>query len=747
MADYLEFHYSGEDTTVEEFLADNESLINNMTKQSFLSSGDSDGITNLKLIWSLYSPEEIEENKVAYSSNNLSLLKRNTVLFIPTTNLHTELISINGKNLFLKQEKGQKAWFQESLSQLQSEPTFVKLDSVTKHNNSNDVNIINENIQVWVWMKSIDKIINLSPMITDLTTSKGDVGSFNFSINPFSLNYQKDTGSISPDFVNDYKSNLVNIMNININQFNKNNISNYIQYNDIVFIRFEKLQIEETQIDKNFGFEVSKNDLPYQFFDMIALVDNVTTSINAVTTDSVVSVSGRDLMKLFIEDGSYFMPFRFIEGDPFHFFNIDTNSKFFKRNFQSGSYDYMFAYDFRSISSVFGFIVNHISNLGITGDSDLFSSYENKRTKAYKLQTIDNVNSVSEREVKGIWQIVKFSADEKVESRRIADPSISSTDATLLDQMNKVCQKPFVEFWGDTYSSYDKTSGKYLNEFDFIVRQPPFDKSMRDVINTPGLVIPIEDKDIYQIDLSWETEFYSWFQIQPDNIFAGDNKWAFASYLPIVFSDEIAEYFGNHRKIIQDIYISAEALNGDNKNSNFDLFKNSVLNDLKYLIESHIYLPFTRRGNIIINGDRRIKKGSFVELKYTGEICYVDSVSNHISFNKGSIDRTTVLNVSRCMVKKYIFGNIIGGEGIEGMEVNLNNNGLIGYNEGGIKPIYDNFSYFDIVDTELIYTQLLQKVQDVVNVEDYIKPKEQVATNFGTNPEVFKFFLERRQFE
>ena len=70
-----------------------------------------------------------------------------------------------------------------------------------------------------VIIMNIDKIINLSPMITDLSTSKGDVGSFNFSINPFSLNYQKDTGSISPDFVNDYKSNLVNGNNFLLSDF------------------------------------------------------------------------------------------------------------------------------------------------------------------------------------------------------------------------------------------------------------------------------------------------------------------------------------------------------------------------------------------------------------------------------------------------------------------------------------------------------------------------------------------------
>lgn len=749
MSDYLKYHHSSfEENTIELFLSNNESLVVDITKDSFLRyRGDTD-TSNLNRVWEMYSDEEKETNKNLYSANNLSILKQGTILLIPTTNLKTELVFINGKNLYLKQEKGQRAWFQEQLVQLQSEPTFVKIDTLTRDSSNNSLQIINENIQVWVWMKALNKIINLSPMITDLSTSKGDIGSFNFSLNPFRINYLKETESISPEFINDYAKNLVNILNINSNDLLSNDISRYIQYNDIVFIRFEKLQIEESQVnDRNYGFEINKNELPYQFFDMIALVDNVSSSFSMSNTETSIHVSGRDLMKLLIEDGNYFMPFKFVEGDPFHFFNINTDSKFFKRNFVNGQYDYLFSYDFRSISSVFSFIVNQISNLGVTGDVDLFSAYNNRRTQSYRLGSSDDDEFVVNQEVNGIWQLVKLSIDQKIENRRIADPSISNTDSTLIEQMNKVCQKPFVEFWGDTYCSYDEISGKYINEFDFIIRQPPFNKSLRFIIDTPGLVIPIENKDIFNIDLSWETEFYSWFQIQPSNIFAGDNQWAFASYLPIVFSDEIAEYFGNHKKIVSDIYISAEALNGESKEFNLDLFKSSVLNDLVYMIESHAYLPFTRRGSIIINGDRRIRKGNFIELKCTGEICYVDSVTHHVSFNRSTIDRTTVLQVSRCMVKKYIGQNYLAkaSGSLPNARTYIENNIEMFDMRDSIEQQY--YSYFDIINTDLIYKQLMRKVEGISDIISFVKPKEQISTNFGVNKEVFKFFLERRQFE
>ena len=73
-----------------------------------------------------------------------------------------------------------------------------------------------------------------------------------------------------------------------------------ISPNDVLFLRFERLDMEE---DNERGDEVK---LAGGVWDMIALVDNVTTNTDAAGNIIGIQVSGRDLMKLLIDDGSYF---------------------------------------------------------------------------------------------------------------------------------------------------------------------------------------------------------------------------------------------------------------------------------------------------------------------------------------------------------------------------------------------------------------------------------------------------------
>lgn len=714
------FYYEVSDNdelTVTSFLNNNESIIDNISRFEFLNFDGGTGETNLERIYNEYTYDgQKQTNKASFSTGSLEEINKGTTLLIPTSKIKNELVQINGKNLYLQQKEGQKAYYSKTLRDLQSDPTYVKKEIVTKQGRNTDVLILENNCQVWVYCKALEKIINLSPFITSLSTTKTDVGSFTLSLNPI----------ISENsFISKNKRNRVNEFDIN----SKDYFSKYLQYNDVVFIRFEKLEIEKDE-DELYRFEINKNKLPNQVFDMIGLIDDVSCNINSSITDYQVNVSGRDLMKLLVEDGNYFMPFRFASGNSHQFFYSDPNSKQGKRNFVNGAYDFLFTYSYRSVKGTFAFIINFLSNLGVLGDEDLFSAYKDRRTRSYVNEiTTSDKNYIKSQEVNGIWQIIKLSVDELVDDRRIADPSIGNVDATLMEQMNKVCQKPFVEFWGDTYGS----------QYEFVVRQPPWDRQgILDCIET-GLYIEIEDKDLQSYSLNWETEFYSWFQLQPDNIFAGDNKWAFASYLPIVFLDEFAEYFGNHRKIIQDIYISEQALSGVNGGENLDLFKRAVLNDLKFLIESHSYLPFTRRGSITLSsGDRRIKKGMWVHLKKTNEFCYVDSVYNGVKFGNNFVDRSTTLQVSRCMIKDYIKGKPVG----KGFSYSL---------KGQETPpmTYNLFySYFDIVNSELIYQTLLEKVENPILVDKVLtKLKEQISTNFGVNKIVFDFFLKRKQFQ
>lgn len=82
-----------------------------------------------------------------------------------------------------------------------------------------------------------------------------------------------------------------------------------ISSNDILFLAFEKLDMELKRNEWAFGDEDNfdiRTAIAEGVYDMIALVDEVKVVTNAQTSDAYVEITGRDLMKLLIEDGSFF---------------------------------------------------------------------------------------------------------------------------------------------------------------------------------------------------------------------------------------------------------------------------------------------------------------------------------------------------------------------------------------------------------------------------------------------------------
>ena len=71
-----------------------------------------------------------------------------------------------------------------------------------------------------------------------------------------------------------------------------------------------------------------------------------------------------------------------------------------------------------------------------------------------------------ERLAAGVWQITKLLVDSSVQNKQVFDSGISTQTGSLLNFFNKVCQKPLVEFMGDTFGS----------QYYWIVRRQPFDK-------------------------------------------------------------------------------------------------------------------------------------------------------------------------------------------------------------------------------------------------------------------------------
>lgn len=239
-----------------------------------------------------------------------------------------------------------------------------------------------------------------------------------------------------------------------------------------------------------------------------------------------------------------------------------------------------------------------------------------------------------------------------------------------MDFIFKTCQDPFVEVLFDTY----------VDTLDIVVRQPPFTESaIKDVI-VSETYIEIDSSNFISSSLSYDDRVYSSYRLFPQDQITGKDNTTSLAFVPIIYLNEITKYFGNKKLEIQDIYIAANALDGASGSSNLNSMAATMLNDLLFVIETTAYLPFTRRGTITINGDRRIKVGSFVKNNYTNELFYVTGVSNSLSFSENSISRETILEVERGM-----FFPILSGVVGEDEEINLN--------AGSQKA-----SYFKIVD-------------------------------------------------
>jgi hypothetical protein len=84
-----------------------------------------------------------------------------------------------------------------------------------------------------------------------------------------------------------------------------------ISSNDILFISFEKLDMELVKDTADWysgdvdNFKISTK-LAEGVYDMIGLVDEVKVVTNSQSSEAYVEITGRDLMKLLIEDGSFF---------------------------------------------------------------------------------------------------------------------------------------------------------------------------------------------------------------------------------------------------------------------------------------------------------------------------------------------------------------------------------------------------------------------------------------------------------
>ena len=268
---------------------------------------------------------------------------------------------------------------------------------------------------------------------------------------------------------------------------------------------------------------------------------------------------------------------------------------------------------------------------------------------------------VKQRLAPGIWQIVKLIIDENVAHRQVFDGTITNQTGSLLNWFNKVCQEPFVEFMGETWG----------DQYYFIARRPPFDhasvlRAYNYAMSGSGLYHVVQKEQVVETNFTQSvSNAYSWYYLRPRVSFGGNDGTVY--YIPAVFFPEMAALFGARACHVQSNYyntVNDGKADVDNASEEIskqarDNFAKSYLQmmlDLKYLIETTIYLPFTRQGTITLYGNRQIKRGTWMYFVPTQEMYYVDAVTNTFQSVGNRVFRSTTLQVSRGMKTSLIDG-------------------------------------------------------------------------------------------
>lgn len=668
-----------------------------MTPQELMDYSEFD---NKASMYQSYSAEQ----KKQYSEASPDCLAVNTKIGVPYDKYTSRSIYSVNQNIV---ENYSSCFIEEGIRSLLNNPAYKKisyggtssqpiLDSVNLYKREN-------NVQVWIWSKSMDNngvsFMDISPFITEINTAVNeDGGSFNMGL--AHIVYNKDLQDITNLKFSDLNLHRFNAPNSTDNQFfQKDNLNTQAQYgssdqkaffvddneefensgylyfrrnesffhaalqnNDLIFIRLEKIGIDDKKLSKpKTDFNVDSTLLADEVLDMIGLIDKVNISSNAQSSEISVGIEGRDLSKLLIDDGVYFFDVEYAVQDREQIIKNSTQSKAGNRliipitkdgngndvqanqpsvqaSVQGFTGDISFNFDqTQSIEEWLTFIFSQLTNIDICPDS-IFKGYAEKNFIITRQQT-ENEFLYKKVLANGIWQAVKLAIDPEIGDRRIADSSFTTATGSLINLIRKVCQKPFVEFFMDTYGS----------RFYFICRKPPYaEQSFKN-----NFCLNVFDHDVVNDDLQFTNEIFTWFKLTPEGSIIDTTGGQSLIYLPAVMLPEYMEIWGSKVLDVTTQYLDFDMSQSNQTESNLESIKTQGQQDLDWIIETNAYLPFTREGTISIKPDRRIKRGMNIRYLPTGEIFHVDGVSHKKSFGDKTL-ASTVIYVSRGMVEQHL---------------------------------------------------------------------------------------------
>lgn len=574
--------------------------------------------------------------------------------------------------------------------------------------------------RVWIWCRALGKypngaLIDVSMFVKSISTSISENGG-NFSLMLSAIACEWREGKIYPIYTEYNYGNGKNFYSksstvlstkegLKRNQFYFHQV---LQSNDVVFLSFDNSESENSKTDGsieinineiayytellNFDSGTTTNNLvlndamgiSYQVtknqrrFDMIGLIDTNSQSFTSSPPSVNISITGRDLFKLFIDDQEKFFPLEYTGRDIRGIFNNLNNDNIRLSRAQrrlDGELASINAFVDNTIQECLVFIFAMLSHVEIAPES-LFSSWGNLRTvykypnepKTVKEGEIINgvkvskdfkqITGFTETIGAGIWGIVKVIVDDddsenSLKIRRVVDSSIRTEQGSIINYMRRVCQSPFVQTWGDTIG----------NQYYYFVRRPPFyEKAMKKMIDiyndldTNSLkTFHIREKNVISDNLKFDdSEVYSWYKINPVGNYVGEASTLSNAYLPAVFFPEFAERWGARAMEVTSNFIDyTGVLRGANQSPSLNYLERQAVNDLRFLVQIHSYLPFTRKGDVTIDLDFRYKKGMFVRYISTDEVYYIEEVQHNYSVGQNGVNQsTTKLTLSHGMVDK-----------------------------------------------------------------------------------------------
>jgi len=322
-----------EDSSIEtllDFINDGASIGNGLDVIELVNFEDEYGVKNFDKILKLYVGDiskytAIKDSLTEDNRKTIELLplEIGTELILPLDKINRELRKFDTNQVVDFRTFSQ--FIASQLYVLLKEPKYERTYKIKNISTINTIRDVFPFISVWLWSRALsvdekgdydDKIIDITPFVTNLNTnSTYDGGSFNLSIAPVSAEYIQEKGWVidpnmkasSNSFISDnglYKTRKDGLKR------NDLYFHNIIQENDVVFIRFEKLDLEKDREEKKnkLDFFIDKKELAGKIYDMIGLVDTNTINTEGANSNVSINIGGRDLVKLFIEDGVYFYP-------------------------------------------------------------------------------------------------------------------------------------------------------------------------------------------------------------------------------------------------------------------------------------------------------------------------------------------------------------------------------------------------------------------------------------------------------